>query len=92
MSQTLTGNTLKVEGGTTEHVEDFQWLSSVIYENGKMDTEIGGRLGNAAKELGALRGAVFSDKVLTTNSKRKIYQASVLSVLLYGGECWIPLR
>jgi len=35
---------IKVEGGPTEHVEDFPYLQTVICENGRMDTEIGRRL------------------------------------------------
>ena len=34
----------------------------------------------------------FRDKNLTLNTKRKVYQACVLSILLYGTECWIPLK
>ncbi len=49
-------------------------------------------IANASKAFGALRQSVFSDKILTINTKRRIYQACVLSVLLYGSECWTPLR
>ncbi len=31
-------------------------------------------------------------KNLTLTTKKKIYQACILSVLLYGSECWIPLN
>ena len=36
--------------------------------------------------------AVFKDRHLNTNTKRKVYGACVLSVLLYGSECWTLLR
>ena len=49
-------------------------------------------IANASKAFGALRQAVFKDAHLSTNTKRKVYQACVLSVLIYGGECWTPLR
>ena len=32
------------------------------------------------------------DKHLKLTTKRKIYNACVLSVLLYGAECWVLLR
>ena len=35
---------IKVEGGTIEHVEDFQYLGSVISESGTMDAEIDRRV------------------------------------------------
>ena len=78
--------------GRVEHVQHFQYLGSVISEGGSLDTEIDRRLGNASKAFGALKRAVFNDKVLTISTKRLIYQACVLSVLLYGCECWIPLK
>ena len=45
----------------------------------------------ASQAFGALKKAtVFRDKYLTLNTKRKAYQACVLSVLLYGAEHRIP--
>ena len=34
----------------------------------------------------------FRNKNLTLNTKRKVYQACVLSILLHGAECWVPLK
>ena len=39
-----------------------------------------------------VRQAVFYDNILTINTKRAIYRVCVLSVLQYGGECWILMR
>ena len=50
------------------------------------------RIANALKTFGALCQAVFKDAHLSINTKKKLYQACVLSVLMYGGECWTPLR
>ena len=68
---------IKVSGGDINSVDEFQYLGSRIA---------------ASRAFGALRKAVFMDKNLTLYTKRIIYNASVLSVLLYGSECWIPLR
>ena len=46
-------------------------------------------MAQALKAFGALKKAVFLDKNLSLKTKRKI---CVLSVLLYGGECWVLLR
>ena len=35
---------------------------------------------------------MFLDKNLTLRTKKMVYEACVLSVLLYGAECWVPLR
>ena len=48
--------------------------------------------GPGIRAFGALRKSVFLDKNLSLTTKQKIYSAYVLSVLLYGAECWIPLR
>ena len=46
------------------------------------------RIANASKAFAALRPAVFNDRNLNVDTKRQVYQACVLSVLLYGSECW----
>ena len=57
--------------------------------HGRVDSEVGRRVMQA---FGCQRRAVFKDKDLTTITKRKIYQACVLSVLLYASECWTLLK
>ena len=49
------------------------------------------RLAQASKAFGALRKAVFMDKTLSLSIKRRLYNACVLPVLLYGADCWTPL-
>ena len=49
-------------------------------------------MAQASTAFGALRKAVFLDKDLKLATKKRVYNACVLSVLLYGAECWIPLR
>ena len=50
------------------------------------------RITRASQDFGALRKPVFLDKNLRLSTKATIYQACVISILLYGSECWIPLR
>ena len=76
-------------GGDVVAVDDFPYLCSVIAGSGRMDVDVDRRV---AQAFGALRKAVFLDKNLSLGTKRKLYNACVLSVLLYGAECWIPLR
>ena len=61
-------------------------------ESGRTHIEVDKRIAYALKAFGALRRAVFKDTHLSVTTKRSVYRACVLSVLLYGGECWIPLR
>ena len=46
----------------------------------------------ASRAFGCLRRAVFKDKDLAVQTKRYIYQACVLSVLLYASKCWTLLQ
>ena len=59
----------------------------MIADSGRMDVDVERRIAGALRAFGPLRKAVFQDKNLTLQTKRKVYQACVLSVLLYGSEC-----
>ena len=83
---------IETEGGQIENVKEFAYLGSLMAENGRAEAEVDRRVANASKAFGALRRAVFDDAHLSVTTKRKVYQACVLSVLMYGGECWTPLR
>ena len=65
---------------------------SYIANSGRMDADVDKRVAQALKAFGALKKAVFLDKNLSLTTKRRLYNAYVLSVLLYGAECWISLR
>ena len=75
-----------------ECVKQFPYLGSLVTSDGRIDTEVDSRLANASKAFGALRRVVFKDCNLTVTNKRRVYKACVLSILLYGSECWTPLR
>ena len=61
-------------------------------DGGSIDVEVDRRITNASKVFGALRPSVFDDCHLSIKTKRCVYQACVLSTLLYGSECWTPLH
>lgn len=54
-----------------------------------MDMDVETRIFQASEALRATRRAVFLHANLRLEMKKKIYQACVLSVLLYGSECSI---
>ena len=58
---------------------------------GRMDSDVSRRFAQASKAFGALRKTVFMDKHLRLPIKKRIYDACVLPVLLYGSECRTPL-
>ena len=70
-------------------VEDFTYLGSSISSNLSLDTELNKRIGNAAAALARLGKRVWDNTMLTIRTKMKVYQAYVLSMLLYGSGTWI---
>ena len=72
---------IPVDGGEIESVDEFPYLGSMMK-----------RIAQASRAFGALHKAVFMDRDLKLETKHKIYQACVLSVLMYGSECWVLLR
>ena len=83
---------LSVCGEEIESVSEFQYLGSIVSSCGRMEVDMSRRIAQASKAFGALRRSVFMDKDLRVTTKCKVYQACVLSVLLYGSECWTPLK
>ncbi|XP_037774604.1 uncharacterized protein LOC119571296, partial [Penaeus monodon] len=69
-------------------VEDFAYLGSTIASNLSLDAELNKRIGKAGTATARLAKRVWNNKKLTTNTKMKVYQACVLSTLLYGSESW----
>ena len=85
-------DSVALDGGDVNVVCEFPYLGSLIADSGRMDVDVDRRVAQASKAFGALRKSVFMDKNLSLATKRKVYNACVLSVLLYGSECWVPLR
>ena len=83
---------MTVDGGSIECVKEFQYLGSIIGVDGQIDVEVDKCLSNTSKAFSALRKAVFTNTNPSLIIKRQVYEAYVLSVLLYGGECWILLK
>ena len=76
-------SSLSVGPEMIENVKEFPYLGSVIASSGRVDADIDRRIAQASKAFGALKRAVFQDHNLTTHTKRLVYNACVLSVLLY---------
>ena len=83
---------LELEGGEIECVSDFKYLGSVLEAKGGVGKEVGERIAKAARAFGALKGPVFRNSNLSYKTKRLVYRAVVLGVLLYGSETWTTKR
>ena len=82
---------IHVGGGAIESVSLFCYLGSVVECRGGVNAELTARVSQAATIFGAMRRSVFSDKLLCLQTKRMVYQAVVLGVLLYAVETW-PIK
>ena len=82
---------IHVGGSAIELVSYFRYLGSVVECHDGMNAELTARVSRAATIFGAMRRSVFSDKLLCLQTKRMVYQAVVLGVLLYAVETW-PIK
>ena len=69
-------------------VDQFVYLGSTLARDGEVMVDVVSRIAKASKAFGCLRGSIFSNPVLSISTKRAVYRATVLSVLLYGAETW----
>ena len=67
-------------------VEQFTYLGSIITDNLSLDTEIDKRTGKAATTLARLTSRVWTNPKLTVKTKMVVYNAFVVSTLMYGSE------
>ena len=81
---------LQVGSGQFEMVDNFTYLGSVLSSDCEILDDVTTRIAKASKVFGSLRGPIFRNPVLSIATKRAVYKAVVLSVLLYGGETWTP--
>ena len=83
---------LPVKNGTLECVREFRYLGAVIHDSGRSHKDVSTRVSSASRAFGALRHAVFNDHNLSLRTKRLVFEACVLSLLLYCAETWVPLQ
>ena len=69
-------------------VDNFKYLESTISSNLSLDVEINARIRKAATVMAKLNKRVWQNINLTMNTRLKVYQACVTSILLYGSETW----
>ena len=85
---TDTSPDITIDSIQLEVVETFTYLGSTIASSLSLDAEISRRIGKAAAVMSKLNKRVWSNSQLTVNTKLCVYQACVLSTLLYGSESW----
>ena len=71
-----------------EVVKDFTYLGSTISSNLSLEAELSKRIGKASTTMARLSNRVWENSMLSICTKMKVYQACVLSTLLYSSEAW----
>jgi exonuclease III len=80
---------LTVNGTQLECVECFTYLGSAISSNKVTPTEdIAHRIAKASQTFGRLHARLWRNGGISLKTKMKIYNAAVISTLLYGSESW----
>ena len=77
---------IHVGGGAIESVSSFHYLGSIVECHDGVNAELTARVSRAATIFGTIWRSVFSNKLLCLQTKRMVYQAVVLGVLLYAVE------
>ena len=83
-----TAPSIIIDNTTLEAVENFTYLGSTIDNCLSLDVELNRRLGRANTTMARLSKRVWENKSLTRHTRILVYQACVLSTLLYGSETW----
>ena len=83
---------LEINCTNIKKVENFIYLGSNISGQGTLDMEIANRLHKASHAFGGLYHRVWKNNNIHLGTKLAIYQAVVLSVLLYGWQTWVPYQ
>ena len=85
---TRSPNIMEINGTPLKVVPTFKYLGSHISSNCHLDDELSYRLGQATRAYGRLSHKVFHNKNISLSTKVMVYNAMVLSSLLYGSETW----
>ena len=69
-------------------VSKFCYLGTILTRNCRDEEDVKSRIQAAGNSFGALRKCLFSNSSISFSAKRTVYEGLILSILLYGSECW----
>ena len=78
---------INIDDQDIEAVEDFTYLGSILSVDNGAEKDIKSRLQKARTSFSMLNPVWRSNKY-SRRTKLRIFKSNVLSVLLYGSECW----
>ena len=74
--------------GFMEVVDRFPYLGDIVSRDGDDAAAVDARVESGGKAFGALRACVFASTSISNKAKKAVYEAIVLSTVLYGCETW----
>ena len=77
-----------MDGGQVPFTHQFTYLGSEVASSLSSEPDVTARINKATAVFGALRKCLFGTRDVSLKAKRQVYITLVLSVLLYGSECW----
>ena len=78
---------IEIDGKPIEEVESFTYLGSIVDRLGGTEEDVKSRIGKARRAFMQL-GNVWKSGSLSNNTKLRLFNTNVKSVLLYGSETW----
>uniref|UniRef100_A0A8D8QNX5 Craniofacial development protein 2 n=1 Tax=Cacopsylla melanoneura TaxID=428564 RepID=A0A8D8QNX5_9HEMI len=78
---------LEIDGKTFKGVEQFKYLGEIVNNAGKTSSAIKDRL-NLGNKAYFANQTLIKSKLITRNTKMKIYKTLIRPVITYGSESW----
>ena len=80
-------NVVTLNGSQLEEVQSFTYLGSIVDQQGGTDADVKARVGKARVAFIQLNN-IWKSRELSRNTKIRLFNSNVKSVLLYGAETW----
>ena len=78
---------ITIDSSLLQQVSNFKYLGVNISSDGTIERELSARIQKASGAFNQLSN-IWKNRNIPTNTKIRIYKASVLTILLYGSEVW----
>ena len=78
---------IKVNAAEVENVDEFTYLGATLTKDGGSQTDVKRRIAKARNSF-ILLNNIWKSNSFSLNTKLKIFQTNVMSVLLYGSSTW----
>ena len=84
--------TFSISENQLKNPENFTYLGSILSFSGNLTNWIQGHINLASSAFSHLSKRVFGNQNLTIHTKIAVYDAIVISTILYGCKTWVPSR